>query len=113
MKNSNKSVLNESSEKGIFSENQTRREFFKTVSKIAIPTIAFLSLGRIGELIAKPDKWNQNPKSPNDCGSSCVGTCKDACTDTCKDACTDTCKDACTDTCKAGSKNSEKGIEYT
>ncbi|HEY5125187.1 MAG TPA: hypothetical protein VIK14_15770, partial [Ignavibacteria bacterium] len=55
-----------------------RRDFLNIVAKAAIPTIAFLSLGRIGDLIAKPNKGNQNlnqgfSKVPNDCGSTCEG----------------------------------------
>jgi CXXX repeat radical SAM target protein len=100
-KSDNKNIT-DSSDSGI-----NRRDFLNLVAKAAIPTIAFLSLGNLGNLMAKPNKGNQNlnegfSKVPNDCGSTCEGTCAGGCADTCSDG--------CADKCTGGSKSSEKNV---
>lgn len=95
-----------------------RRDFINLVGKAALPTIAFLSLGRIGDLIAKPGKGNENheepAKNPTDCILSCEGGCRTSCEGecrgTCENACFLTCEGSCKYNCEGGCTGSCEGM---
>lgn len=102
-----------------------RRDFVNAVAKAAIPTIAFLGMGRLKDLDAKPspkgrDLDHASSKGPNDCvltceggcrgcEGECLGTCKDACFLTCEGSCKYTCEGGCTGKCEGQCKGSCEG----
>ena len=102
-----------------------RRDFMNAVARTAIPTIAFLSLGRAGKLAAQPNKKSQNSdprpsKEPNNCvltceggcrgcEGECLGSCKDACFVSCEGSCKRTCEGGCTGKCEGTCKGSCEG----
>ncbi len=102
-----------------------RRDFMNAVARAAIPTIAFLSLGRSGKLAAQPKKESHpsgkgQAKEPKDCvltceggcrgcEGECLGTCKDACFVSCEGSCKYTCEGGCTGKCEGMCKGSCEG----
>lgn len=81
------------------SEDKTRkigrRAFIRTVSGAALPTIAVIGLARTSRLSAAP----ADPRAPQDCGQTCVGSCRRVCKDTCEADCTGGCKNECAKGC--------------
>lgn len=61
-------------------ELQSRREFFKSAAKGALPILAFTVLGPSFLSSCKKDE-------KNGCGSSCSGSCDDGCSNNCDDLC--------------------------
>jgi len=95
-----------------------RRQFLTKMAKIAIPTIAFLSLGNFSELISKPKKENLKPNpetqnEPNDCYLSCEGGCRTSCEGECRGTCEGlcylTCEGSCKYTCEGGCNTTCEG----
>ena len=91
-----------------------RRDFIQVVSKAALPTIAFLSLGRPGNSAAKSHDHTQEldkglSQEPNDCKNGCEDTCKGSCTEKCANSCSEKCANNCADTCGGGCKTTCEG----
>ena len=61
-------------------ELQSRREFFKSAAKGALPILAFTVLGP--SILSSCEK-----KDSDGCGKSCSGSCDDGCTNNCDDLC--------------------------
>lgn len=61
-------------------ELQSRREFFKSAAKGALPILAFTVLG--SSLLT-----SCGDDDKNGCGKSCSGSCDDGCTNNCDDLC--------------------------
>jgi modification target Cys-rich repeat protein len=91
-----------------------RRDFIQAVSKAALPTIAFLSLGRPGSsavrsLDGHPQPGKGRSKESTNCENSCEDTCKGACascTGGCLGTCKGTCELGCGKTCREVCANS-------
>lgn len=84
-----------------------RREFLKSVSKAALPTIAVIGLAGRGRAAAKSEKAEvRGPaKEPTDCVLTCEGGCRGCegeCLGTCKEGCFLTCEGSCKYTCGEG-----------
>ena len=100
-----------------------RREFLTKAAKAAIPTIAFLTLGNLSDLISKPKKENQNQNAdhavetnePNDCVFSCEGGCRTSCQGECRGTCEGncylTCEGSCHYTCEGGCNTTCEGCK--
>lgn len=109
---------NLSSEPGI-----DRREFLTSVAKAAIPTIAFLTLGNLSGLIAKPTRTgkhteaeyaNSEPESQNctlSCEGGCRTSCEGECRGTCQGLCYLTCEGSCKYTCEGGCNSTCEGCK--
>lgn len=77
-----------------------RRDFIQSLSKVALPTIALVGLGRTGRLSAEA-RDARRPEQRQDCGQTCVGSCRRVCADTCTADCKGTCKDDCATHCNS------------
>ena len=64
-------------------ELQSRREFFKSAAKGALPILAFTVLGPSFLSSCKKEEKT----SSSGCGKSCSGSCDDGCTNNCDDLC--------------------------
>lgn len=99
--------------------NLDRRDFLNKMAKAAIPTIAFLSLGNLASLFAKPDKPSSGSDNfsgsseANSCLLSCEGgcrtTCEGECRGTCQGLCYLTCEGSCKYTCEGGCNKTCEG----
>ena len=77
-------------------ELQSRREFFKSAAKAALPVVGAVVLGSL------PIKLQAESSSScsfcgggcKGCSGSCVGSCSDVCT-SCSGTCNTTCKGMC------------------
>jgi CXXX repeat radical SAM target protein len=99
MKNSNKSVKDKTAENNLLNQHQSRREFFKTASKIALPTIAFLGLSSFGsDLIGLNNNFIK--RSSTTCENSCEDTCTADCAGGCSHDCEITCWHNCSGSCE-------------
>ena len=76
-------------------ELQSRREFFKSAAKAALPVIGAVVLANL-PIVAEAASGCK--------GAACAGTCYYSCRTTCDTACKDTCKGTCINTCKGGCK---------
>lgn len=98
-----------------------RRNFLNIIAKTAIPTIAFLSLGNLSNLTARPKTGkavSESPEeNPNDCMLSCEGgcrtTCEGECRGTCQGLCFLTCEGSCKYTCEGGCNTTCDGCRGT
>ncbi len=102
-----------------------RRDFIKSVSKAALPTIAVIGLARPGRAAAKAQdgsgKTGGGPSAEptncvltceggcRGCEGECLGTCKDACFLTCEGSCKYTCEGGCTGACEGTCKGTCEG----
>ena len=75
-------------------ELQSRREFFKTAAKAALPVIGVALLSHI------PITATADACSWSSCTKSCVGGCDGTCSHGCKEACAMTCSTSCKNGCK-------------
>lgn len=82
-------------------KNQSRREFLKTSAKIALPTIAFLGFGSLGNnlLGLNKDSTKRNRLSAT-CENSCEGGCEERCAGGCAYDCESTCAGNCFNSCE-------------
>lgn len=81
-------------------ELQSRREFFKSAAKGALPILAFSVLGPSFLTSCEKDK------DSGGCGkSSCRGECDSSCSGSCDEDCTDICAFGCSGTCEGHSRN--------
>jgi CXXX repeat radical SAM target protein len=101
----------ESKKKSVSKKTETgesglnRRDFLGIVAKTALPTIAFLSMGRFADLVAKPQKQAGEADSEfSDNPNSCVLTCEGGCRTTCEGECRGTCENGCFLTCEGSCK---------
>lgn len=78
-------------------EIQTRREFFKSAAKGALPILAFTMLGSTLLIGCSKDGCDDCVDS---CSDSCVTGCKSGCSASCSGACKGSCKTLCTGACK-------------
>ncbi len=105
-------------------ELQTRREFFKSAAKGALPILGMVVLGPTLLASCQRDDEEENSKGSggSTCGSSCKGKCKGTCTghcmSTCKglaisspsySMCKGTCKGECYSACRGTCMGSSKG----
>lgn len=110
MRNNNKSIQKKSSGDEALNQIQTRREFFKSVSKIALPTIAFIGFGSLGrELFGFNNNSFEKLKTPTDCENNCEGTCTADCAGGCAKGCDTTCKSYCTFSCEGACSSECQG----
>lgn len=96
-----------------------RRDFLRSVSKAALPTIALIGLalpatpaGRTaaGSTGRNPGRAVEPGECVNTCEGTCKGTCEDTCRGHCKDDCQGTCQAACRDDCQNNCKGTCEGF---
>ena len=75
-------------------ELQSRREFFKSAAKAALPVIGALVLSQMPS-IAEASPADCQYQCSVGCGTGCSGRCEGTCTD----ACARTCRTYCNSTC--------------
>ena len=109
MESKKKSIQKKSSEYEVINENQSRRDFFKTVSKIALPTIAFLSFGSLGRELFASNKISLS-KAYTDCHKSCTGFCDADCAGGCAQDCEKTCTGNCEGSCESACTGNCEGL---
>ena len=84
-------------------ELQSRREFFKSAAKGALPILAFSVLGP--SILTSCEKEKKTTDSGG-CGkSSCRGECDSSCSGSCDEDCTDVCAYGCSGTCHGHSRS--------
>ena len=82
-------------------ELQSRREFFKSAAKAALPVLAIAVLG--SPVLTSCDKKNEpSSGSSSGCGNSCSGSCSKSCSGGCDGGCSGDCDDGCTADCWNG-----------
>lgn len=77
-------------------ELKTRREFFKSAAKAALPIIGAVVLSNVPGVL--------NATNASDCNGNCSGTCRSGCYTTCYNDCYNACKSTCKGTCKSVTK---------
>ena len=82
-------------------ELQSRREFFKSAAKGALPILAFGILG--------PSVLTSCEKDDDDDDKSCRGGCADTCISTCDVDCGSSCHDFCANGCSGGCSGTSIG----
>jgi len=83
-------------------ELQSRREFFKSAAKGALPILALTVLGPGFLSSCEKDK----DKEDSGCGkSSCRGGCDSSCSGSCDEDCTDICAYGCSGTCEGHTRS--------
>ncbi len=82
-------------------ELQSRREFFKSAAKAALPVIGAVILSNVPSQLfaAGPHYGSKN------CGTTCAGGCVGSCTEVCNSSCKGTCNNTCYSGCYRGCKN--------
>lgn len=95
-------------------ELQSRREFFKSAAKGALPILAAVMLvGVPNVVLAEEPAMGCGSScrggclgqcSSGSCRLSCDNSCKNGCTGSCHNGCTGGCKGNCQGTCKNGAK---------
>ncbi len=94
-------------------ELQSRREFFKSAAKAALPVIGAAVLANMPEVLnAQNPRGGYYSSEPNvaltqwGCSdNSCSGGCKGSCQNSCYGTCSGSCKDSCTGNCQGGCTN--------
>lgn len=77
-------------------ELQSRRGFFKSAAKKALPILAAVALANVPQIMKAAEMEATGCK--NTCYGSCDGTCRNACEGLCRrgcSGCTATCKNSC------------------
>ena len=112
-------------------ELQSRREFFKSAAKGALPILGAIVLAGTPSLV-KAIEIENAPMGcrygcSGSCYTSCAGTCKGTCNttcmgscvgscrgtcDSCKGSCQGTCEITCRGTCQGSCQNSCQGLNY-
>ncbi len=82
-------------------ELQSRREFFKSAAKAALPVIGAIALVNIPSLSVASELRSGCDYCEGSCSGFCEG-CKGGCDGTCKGGCEDSCRGHCDTTCKGG-----------
>lgn len=80
-------------------ELQSRREFFKSAAKAALPVLGAVVLASTPAL-AQVCRCNSlqapsGPKRGSNCGSTCSGGCVGSCEGTCSATCNAQCRNSC------------------
>ena len=86
-------------------ETQNRRQFFKEVTKKALPFIGAIVLVSSPIIVKAVEKENVNCNnacsySCTSCVGDCYGTCKNGCQGSCKNGCLGSCKGTCEASCR-------------
>lgn len=81
-------------------ELQSRREFFKSAAKAALPVLAIAVLG--SPVLTSCEKNEPSSGSSSGCGNSCSGSCSKSCSGGCDGGCSGDCDDGCTADCWNG-----------
>lgn len=74
---------------------QSRRDFFRNVSKGVLPILGAVLLANIPIISNAADKVSMN------CNYSCTAWCADNCSGKCKDTCTSACNRTCSTYCNS------------
>ena len=90
-------------------EVQSRREFFKSAAKKALPILGVIALANLPlDITASKVEMGCNG-CHGTCMASCKGSCYGECKGTCKYECNSGCKSSCRGTCKNTCRNSCAG----
>ncbi len=81
-------------------ELQSRREFFKSAAKAALPVIGAVVLSQL------PTNLFAAETEENGCDWGCSGSCWSSCQSSCRGYCSAGCTGTCTGGCKAACSNS-------
>lgn len=77
---------------------QSRREFFKSAAKKALPILGAIALMNVPILNAQPMQ-DAGCQCQGACGQTCNGSCYLTCTGRCDTLCADNCVTSCKGTC--------------
>ena len=77
-------------------ETQSRREFFKSAAKAALPVVGALLLTHVVPTTALA------ATQCGGCSGACVYTCEGTCNGTCTGSCDSSCKGTCEGSCRTG-----------
>ncbi|MBR3565094.1 MAG: Cys-Xaa-Xaa-Xaa repeat radical SAM target protein [Paludibacteraceae bacterium] len=75
-------------------ELQSRREFFKSAAKAALPVIGAIMLSHL-PISAQAEETGCANNCGYGCAYNCAGTCKGGCYQACTGTCTWTCSGSC------------------
>lgn len=75
-------------------EVQSRREFFKSAAKKALPILGVIVLTQL-PFVAK----SHESQITQDCSVYCAGGCRDTCRDSCQETCRGNCVGTCNERC--------------
>ena len=78
-------------------ELQSRREFFKSAAKAALPVLGAVVLSSLPINVQAAESGCQLS-----CAYSCGSYCQSGCTFSCQGSCNDSCYGSCKGTCNAG-----------
>lgn len=77
-------------------ETQSRREFFKSAAKAALPVLGVVLMSQV--TVAPALAATQC----DGCSGACVYTCEGTCNGSCKGSCDSSCLGTCEGSCKSG-----------
>lgn len=86
---------------------QTRRKFFKSASKRALPIMGLLLASRIPAIGHVTEPTNEMGCKTG-CSGGCRTLCEEGCSHSCNGNCKDTCSGHCNTTCKGTATNYSK-----
>lgn len=75
-------------------EVQSRREFFKSAAKKALPILGVIALTQL-PFVAKSHECHITQDCSVYCAGGCRDTCRDSCQETCRGNCVGTCNERC------------------
>ena len=80
---------------------QSRREFFKSAAKAALPVIGAILLTQVTptSALAATQCDGCSGACVDTCMGSCMGSCRGSCDSSCKGTCEGSCKEGCGDKC--------------
>ncbi len=82
---------------------QSRREFFKSAAKGALPILALTIIGpSILTSCEKEDDDDNGKSKGKDCSNGCTGNCQVSCSGGCKNGCSNGCDEICMTSCANG-----------
>lgn len=75
-------------------ELQSRRGFFKSAAKKALPILAAVALANVPQIMKAAEE------TPSDCRYGCAGSCYSSCLGGCYQHCRYTCQGSCKESCQ-------------
>lgn len=81
-------------------ELQSRREFFKSAAKAALPVIGAVILSNVPSQLFAAGPHYGSKNCGTTCKNGCVGSCWEECNSTCSGTCNTTCYSGCYRGCK-------------
>lgn len=86
-------------------ELQSRRGFFKSAAKKALPILAAVALANV------PQIMKASEEAPSDCRYGCAYSCLYGCSGSCNNSCSGSCNISCVGTCSGGCQGCYTGCQ--